>query len=76
MSWKENLISSTPNIQLQPPPLIKQVQATHTLVAIPSTKLGSFRSAGKVGLYLAVNSANRSHCAFISCIYGLSVKAK
>lgn len=58
MSWKENLISSTPNIQLQPPPPIKQVQATHTLVAIPSTKtFGSFRSAGKVGLYLAVNSA-------------------
>ena len=58
MSWKENLISSTPNIQLQPPPPIKQVQATHTLVAILSTKtFGSFRSAGKVGLYLAVNSA-------------------
>lgn len=58
MSWKENLISSTPNIQLQPAPPIKQVQATHTLVAIPSTKtFGSFRSAGKVGLYLAVNSA-------------------
>ena len=58
MSWKENLISSTPNIQLQPPPPIKQIQATHTLVAIPSTKtFGSFRSAGKVGLYLAVNSA-------------------
>ena len=58
MSWKENLISSTPNIQLQPPSPIKQVQATHTLVAIPSTKtFGSFRSAGKVGLYLAVNSA-------------------
>ena len=58
MSWKENLISSTPNIQLQSPPPIKQVQATHTLVAIPSTKtFGSFRSAGKVGLYLAVNSA-------------------
>ena len=58
MSWKENLISSTPNIQLQPPPLIKQVQANHTLVAIPSTKtFGSFHSAGKVGLYLAVNSA-------------------
>ena len=58
MSWKENLISSTPNIQLQPPPPIKQVQATHTLVAIPITKtFGSFRSAGKVGLYLAVNSA-------------------
>ena len=58
MSWKENLISSTPNIQLQPPPPIKQVQATHTLVAIPSTKtFGSFHSAGKVGLYLAVNSA-------------------
>lgn len=58
MSWKENLISSTPNIQLQPPPPIKQVQATHTLVAIPSTKtFGSFRSAGKVGLYLADNSA-------------------
>lgn len=58
MSWKENLISSTPNIQLQPPPPIKQVQAKHTLVAIPSTKtFGSFRSAGKVGLYLAVNSA-------------------
>lgn len=58
MSWKENLISSTPNIPLQPPPPIKQVQATHTLVAIPSTKtFGSFRSAGKVGLYLAVNSA-------------------
>ena len=58
MSWKENLISSTPNIQLQPPPPIKQVQATHTLVAIPSTKtFGSFCSAGKVGLYLAVNSA-------------------
>ena len=58
MSWKENLISSTPNIQLQPPPTIKQVQATHTLVATPSTKtFGSFRSAGKVGLYLAVNSA-------------------
>ena len=61
MAWTENLISSTPNIQLQPPPPpppIKQVQATHTLVAIPSTKtFGSFRSAGKVGLYLAVNSA-------------------
>ena len=58
MSWKENLISSTPNIQLQPPPPIRRVQATHTLVAIPSTKtFGSFRSAGKVVLYLAVNSA-------------------
>ena len=39
MSWKENLISSTPNIQLQPPPPIKQVQATHTLVAIPSKNI-------------------------------------
>lgn len=55
MSWKENLISSTPNIQLQPPPPIKQVQATHTLVAYRVQK--HVAAAGKVGLYLAVNSA-------------------